>query len=622
MRLFEALVMIIFNLGSIPFLFLLFFAYFTKTLKFKLNNKMFICMLINSFILVLAESIQVLYFAYSDNQLGMSIMLKLPWFFGALWGYLLLLYCIAFVKKKEFSDKFRDFKKSKLFRYITIFSIVFLIIFIILPTGTQSFEDFSFAIGLIPFFVVGYFFILWVSTYILVFRSKNKVSKSDKIAFSFIFLVPLFIEIIQVFLSRISLYCVANIIQLYLLYYFFENPDLYTISEIEQSKRATDNASRYRSEFLSNLSNEIRTPMTNIVGFCESVLCLDNYDEDMITDDVNIINSTGRSLLDIINNILDFSKIEGDSELLEEKEYQLKNVLVNLSNFVSSRLGKKDISFVMNIDQSIPNKLYGDQTKLYQVLLNILSNSVKYTEVGKITFNLSKELQGPKVLLKFRITDTGCGIKEEDFGKLFEKFSRLSETEYSEIDGTGLGLVIIKKYVDLMGGKIWFESEYGAGTSFFVEISQAIADSAPLGEFSIEENDIEKKELLDCSKYKVLIVDDDELNLNVASRILSRYKFQIDTCTNAQDCIYRVKSEENYDMIFIDPIMPVMDGVQLLHVLKKLNDYDIPPIVALTANAYSTARNYYLGEGFDEYLSKPVNFVELDSIINKYFLNK
>ena len=367
------------------------------------------------------------------------------------------------------------------------------------------------------------------------------------------------------------------------------------------------------------MSHEIRSPMNAIVGLSESLVNNPNFDLEEAKTDIKHISSAGNNLLDIINNILDISKIESDKETLDLKEYSIGNVLMELSSIIDARLSDKPVKLIMEVDSDIPSKLYGDSTKIFQILLNILTNSVKYTEVGKIKLSLTYDISNDLCNLHFKISDTGFGIKKEDYDKLFEKFSRLDIATKKEIEGTGLGLVITKKYVDLMKGKIWFESEYEVGTTFFVDISQKIIDNKKLGTITEPIKSDNNIDYLDLTGKRILIVDDNKLNIKVASRILSSYKFTIDTCENGKDCIYKVKEGIKYDMIFIDHMMPEMDGIEVMHILRKLDDYTIPPLIALTANAITGMKEMYLKEGFDEYLSKPINVSELNKIIEKYF---
>ena len=410
-------------------------------------------------------------------------------------------------------------------------------------------------------------------------------------------------------------------IELFVIYFLIENPDLRYIKEIDIMKNQIERSSRAKSDFLSNMSHEIRSPMNAIIGFSESILNdSEEYDASRTLNDLNHIKSSSKNLLDIINNILDISKIETGSDTIENKDYSLKNHIIDWTGIVDTRLGGKNIKFILEVDKDIPTKLNGDATKIFQIVLNILTNSVKYTEVGRIKMTINKELINNKtVKLKFKVSDTGFGIKKEDYDKVFQKFSRLDSAKTNEIEGTGLGLVLTKKYANLMGGDIWFESEYGAGTTFYFDVPQTIVDITPMGDIN-ETIEVEaSKTLLNCTNLKALVVDDDELNLKVTERLLKAYNFTVETSSSPEEVIYKIKQGEYYNIIFLDHVMPMIDGVELMKIIKGLRGYKIPPIVALTANAITGVRAYYLKEGFDEYISKPIDINELDKIINKYF---
>ena len=367
------------------------------------------------------------------------------------------------------------------------------------------------------------------------------------------------------------------------------------------------------------MSHEIRTPMNAIMGFSETILNDKKVNVENAKKDIEHIYIASSNLLEIMNNILDISRIETGEEKLDNKDYSIGNIVLELKSIIDARLNNPKVKFITNVDENIPSKLFGDKTKVFQILLNILSNSVKYTEVGKIELYVTADVKGNNANLHFKVSDTGFGIKEEDYDKIFEKFSRLDNATRNEIEGTGLGLVITKKLVNLLDGKIWFESQYGAGTTFYVDITQQIVDSSKLGNILTEKGITSERNYLDCSKYKVLIVDDNKLNLKVAEKILTPYKFSITTLNGGRECVDNIKEGNKYDMIFLDHMMPELDGIEVLHILEKLDSYDIPPVVALTANAITGMKEMYLNEGFDEYLAKPINISELDKIINKYF---
>ena len=486
----------------------------------------------------------------------------------------------------------------------------------------MSYETFTYIPGIAAYFIVGYGVIAVALIIILMIKRRNDISERSRNA-TLIMLVELFIIFgFQLIYPRTAIIGLGSALQMYFLYFYIENPDLLMIASVEELKKEEERSSLAKSDFLSNMSHEIRSPMNAIVGFSETILNNPTFNEEGTRTDIEHIANAGNNLVDIIDNILDISKIESGSEELDEKEYSIGNIIMELDSIIEARLTNRPIKFIAEVDSELPRKIYGDSTKVFQILLNILTNSIKYTEVGRIKLVVNKEIKNNTVTLKFKMSDTGYGIKKEDYDKLFEKFTRLTSATTNEIEGTGLGLVITKKYVDLLGGKISFESEYGVGTTFYVEISQRIIDSEPLGDIREAKNQEDNIEYLDCSGKRALIVDDNELNLKVTKKILGEYNFTIDTLTNGKDCVYKIKEGQQYDIIFLDHMMPEMDGIQVIHILRKLEDYDIPPVVALTANAITGVREMYLKEGFDEYLSKPINMSELNRLINKYFAHK
>ena len=382
-------------------------------------------------------------------------------------------------------------------------------------------------------------------------------------------------------------------------------------------------ANEAKSQFLANMSHEIRTPINGILGM-DSVLLKECHDENLREYAKNI-QSAGQSLLSIINDILDISKIEsGKMEILTIR-YQLFSVLNDCYNLTKIKLQNKPVSFIMQINEKLPSWLYGDEVRIRQIINNFLSNAVKYTKEGNITFELDfEEKTDEQILLVITVRDTGIGIKEEDLGKLFESFTRIEEKRNRNIEGTGLGLNLTKNLVNLMGGEVFAESTYGKGSCFTAKIPQKIADAKPMGDFGkryqqyLSTSDDDKLSFL-APDAKILVVDDVTMNLKVVEGLLKATKIQIDTAVSGSECLECVKTTP-YQIIFLDHMMPEMDGLETLEHMKNLADNPNAqtPVIMLTANAIVGAKEEYIEAGFTDYLTKPIRETELLEMILKY----
>ena len=600
---------------------LLYVTYYTKQRFDSIKNKLFRYMLLFCLLLSITDVLAFVVLKLNLNENTIILTYKIDWFIGFVWYAFFYFYSMCFLINLEAKNLYSLIKENKNLRIFSIFFLASSIIYMFIPIVSLDSNNVTWLPKYISYYVISIVLLIVVIIIFSVLHF-NKVGKKNKIILAIMTIESFLYVIIQYLFSNISFAPMFMVFHTYFLYFTVENPDLKVISEVEALKNNIEKTSNAKTDFLSNMSHEIRNPMNAIVGLSDEIIKNDKYDKNDIKSDITSIYNAGNNLLDIINNILDISKIEAGTEELYMKEYSLATIVLELSSIIEAKISNKNVKLFLDIDESTPSKLYGDQTKIYQILLNILTNAAKYTEVGKIKFIVNSEILNDYVILNFKISDTGYGIKKEDYDKLFEKFSRLDNATLNEIEGTGLGLVITKKYVDLMGGKIWIKSDYQVGTSFFVEIKQKIIDAKPIGDIRKPViNDVVNSNFIDCSKYSVLVVDDNKLNIKVAKKILEKYKFNIDTSESGNDCINMIKSGKHYDIIFLDHMMPDMDGIEVLHILKKMEDYDIPPVVALTANAITGMKEMYLKEGFDEYLSKPININELDKLINKYFNN-
>lgn len=607
---------VLLDIGCLAYCLILMSVYMHKqTFKF-VRNRTYTGLLVLVNIFTISE-IAVYYLLYNLGSTTLvTILWKAHFVLGLLCSLLFYYYFSSLLNNKEEKDFKTYLLSNKLNIVVTIIYVLSMIAYLILPIGKFNIDKMNF----IPKYTIYIFLLVSLINciFIIMFtmKTKTELTKKKKLFIIISVLIPIVFVVVQVLVKYVSLLPIGLIFELYCIYYYIENPDLELLEEITSAQGDIEQSNQTKTDFLSNMTSEIKVPMNLIVSLCDELKTMPVFNEKLIREDISQIYTSGTSLLDIVNNILDISKIETGKSILQEKDYRINNLLTDVINIAKSKIGAKQVKLMVNVDQNISSVLNGDYSKLYQALTNIVTNSAKYTDVGKITFTLTSTKSGGNEVLLFKINDTGSGIKEEDQALLFQKGTRLSNATQSEIEGSGLGLAITKEYVELLGGKIWFDSQYRVGSTFYIEVPQKIVDSTPIGAAKEKQQTAEK---LDCSKFTVLIVDDNNLNIKVAKRLLETYKFKVESVTSGKDCVYKVKEGIHYDAIFMDHMMPEMDGIETLHVLKKLTGYELPPIIALTANAVAGMREMYLNEGFDEYLSKPINTNDLDRIVNLFF---
>jgi len=390
---------------------------------------------------------------------------------------------------------------------------------------------------------------------------------------------------------------------------------------IEKEKQLAIAASESKAKFLANMSHEIRTPINVVIGMNEMILRENK--EPVIGEYANNIKNASRMLLSLINDVLDFSKIEAGKLELVPNEYTTTSLITDVLLGAEVRAKQKQLQIIKHIDESLPSVLYGDDIRIKQVLNNLLSNAVKYTEKGNVTFSAERVNMDDKFSLCFTVKDTGIGIRKEDMDKLFGSFERLELSKNRYIQGTGLGLNIAKQLVTAMGGTIDVQSEYGQGTCFTVVIPQQIVDDTPMNEktevSSVSETAIEQKKQFYAPDAKILVVDDNKMNLKVIQALLKRSGVQLDLANGGEECL-QITKDKKYDLILMDHMMPEPDGIQTLHMLRedKNNINADTKVIVLTANAIEGTREEYLKEGFEDYLSKPVQVDKLESVLAKY----
>ena len=608
-----------FSFCALCFLVLIVIMYTSKEKYKNIENTLFIALLALNGFLILDEFVYVYCISIKDSIPLLTTIMCKSYLIGIVcWMATFLYYMVAQITRKiEVQEEKESIRKKMLYLHIGLV-ILLSVLVLIFPIEYKDYTNDFYNFGG-PAINIGYIMgaiVIVVALYWLFTTNKDMTKESKKPLLLAIFF-NICIVAVQFFVPNAD-YNIQNFefaTILMALFFTLESQDNKLLSEREKSKEEAEKVNAIQTQFLTSMSHEIRTPMSTIMGFSESLLREGDVTEEMVKHDTKYIHLAAVNLLDLINNILDLSRIDSKKEQMVEQEFELKESLLEVSEAVNTKIENKDVKFEIKINEELPSKYVGDAPKVSKIVSNLIGYLINKSEIRDLVLNVSDfKLSNGEFAFLISLIVTSP-LVEEEYQKLEKEYEELKE---NEVNNLTLGLVVAKRYIELIGANLNISHDANF-IRYDIYVPVQVIDPTPIGNIFEEIQNIENAKL-DLTGKKILVVDDNEINIKLIKRLLAEYNPDIDSCTNGMEAINKVQ-EVRYDLIFLDHMMPGLDGIQTLSKMKDLIA-SVPPAIALTANSYSGAREKYIEDGFYDYLAKPFNVNDLKNLLIGVFYNK